>query len=715
MADNPVTAQNQMFVTWANEKQKGKALNDLALFAAEEGTTFRKKSIASRQTGYKDVDSNVNVRPTFTRDNYDFFRPEESTPKRRKEIASLCGVACEKVGLIQNVVDLMGDFACQGIEIVHKDEKAQKVAVSWSKRINLKDRAERFLNMLYSVGTVGVLKQTATLNNIDLKKIQDLISPDNINIDSSRPTTEIPIGYTYIHPNALEVIGGDMALFGMSKPQYGLTLPDSLNKKISAPSSPEERSIIANLPEEVVKAAKSKKPVPLGDNFSIHFYKKKDWQQFPNPMIYSILDDVMMLEKLKLADLAACDGAISSVRLWTLGNLEHKILPTPAAVAKLSDILSNNVGGGSYDLIWDATLDFKESSSDISKFLGEAKYTPTLNRIYAGLGIPPTLTGSSNGGGFTNNYISLKTLTERLEYGRSVLIAFLNEELAVLQKALGLREAFLVNFNRMTLSDEVAEKKLMLDLLDRNIISDETVLKRFGEFHEIEKSRVKEETKQRDEKEMPEKAGPYFLAVEDSLKQTLAQTGQVTPSQLGVRLKPKKAGEQTMLEQNIEAKKLSKSKTKKKPKGKSGQGRPKNSKDSGRRKQKTVKPKSSAEFVDISFWAKDAQSKISDVVMPQMLKFYGKTTARALSDKDLATAERVKFDILTQVKPFDSITEELVFTLAKGEANKNILVVYNNLVDNFLAKQGKSPSIDELRQLQIYAYSIYQGEVDGES
>ena len=60
------------------------------------------------------------------------------------------------------------------------------------------------------------------------------------------------------------------------------------------------------------------------------YYKKDDWMLWSNPMIYAILDDIMMLEKMKLADIAALDGAISNIRLWKLGSLEEKILPTKA-------------------------------------------------------------------------------------------------------------------------------------------------------------------------------------------------------------------------------------------------------------------------------------------------------------------------------------------------------------------------------------------------
>ena len=49
--------------------------------------------------------------------------------------------------------------------------------------------------------------------------------------------------------------------------------------------------------------------------------------------------------------------------------------------------------------------------------------------IYAALGIPPTLTGTFGASGTTNNFISLKTLTERLNYVRSIVINFWEEQI----------------------------------------------------------------------------------------------------------------------------------------------------------------------------------------------------------------------------------------------------------------------------------------------
>ena len=139
----------------------------------------------------------------------------------------------------------------------------------------------------------------------------------------------------------------------------------------------------------------------------------------------------------------------------------------------------SNPGGGSFDLIWGPELDFKESGTNVHQFLGSTKYEPVLNNIYAGLGVPPTLTGSATSSGFTNNYISLKTLVQRLEYGREVLRSFWEKEIEIVQKAMGFRLPAKVMFDRMVLSDESSEKALLIQLVDRGIISYETIQERF--------------------------------------------------------------------------------------------------------------------------------------------------------------------------------------------------------------------------------------------
>ena len=162
------------------------------------------------------------------------------------------------------------------------------------------------------------------------------------------------------------------------------------------------------------------------------------------------------------------------------------------------------------DMVWGPELKFTESQSQVYRFLGSEKYQPVLTSIYAGLGIPPTLTGAAGGGGYTNNYVSLKTLVERLEYGREILSTFWRKEIAIVQKAMGFRYPAEIHFDSIVLSDEAAQKKLLMDLADRDIISQETLLERFREIPSIEKVRVKREVRDRDtEAFTPQKASPY--------------------------------------------------------------------------------------------------------------------------------------------------------------------------------------------------------------
>ena len=371
-----------------------------------------------------------------------------------------------------------------------------------------------------------------------------------------------------------------------------------------------------SLPPDVLKALKdgTGKVALDPDKVSVFHYKKDDWLVWANPMIYAILDDVIMLEKMKLADVAALDGAISNVRLWSLGDIDNKILPTKASINKLRNILASNVGGGTMDLVWGPELKFTESSTQVYRFLGKEKYEPVLTNIYAGLGVPPTLTGMANGsGGFTNNFISLKTLVERLQYGRDVLVSFWQEEIERVRKAMGFRLPAKVHFDQMVLSDEASEKNLLIQLVDRNIISAETVVERFGEIPEIEKIRIRREERDRQVESIPQKASPYHNPQHrNDLEKIALQKDNMSPEDLGLvpstetgghpltnpndrrsdeKIQEKKEEmqdkqddrDQKKLEQKVEKQEKDFD-----PTGRPEDGRPKNSRDKQKRKQREV-------------------------------------------------------------------------------------------------------------------------------
>jgi hypothetical protein len=729
MTDNPnktnaaipnaeILPPEQAYVTWGDENldDKRAALNE-ASKALDEFTVIDKSTANNSRyrLDFSNLDGPTSGRPGLTRSDYDYFRPEESIPTHIKGILNKADVVYNRVGLVKNVIDLMGDFACQGIRLVHPNKRIERFYRNWFDKVSGEERSERFLNNLYRVGNVVINRQTAKISvKVEDSLYKSVGSPDLI-INQNEPKVEkreIPWKYTFIDPIYVDVIGGSLSSFVQNK-TYSIVIPAGLRKIINSPKNDAERKIIDQLPLAIIDAAKTKKPYVLDPEKTLVFhYKKDDWKTWAYPMIYSIMDDINVIEKLKLADLAALDGAISNIRIFKLGSLEHKIAPTPAAASKLSSILQNNVGGGTIDLVWGPDIEMLESKTNVHQFLGEGKYTPHLNSVYAGLGIPPTLTGTYGAAGTTNNFISLKTLTQRLQYGRKVLMAFWKKEIAMVQKAMGFRFPAKIEFDRMDLSNEEAEKALLIQLADRNIVSDELIQRVFGFDPETEKTRLNRENRERKNKRMVNKAGPFFDAnFENTAKKMAMQLGLATPSQIGIDLDKKKKGEMNAVEIKtqfppIKTSPLGGDNSSKSLPGQPQQGRPRNSKDSNKRKTKEFSPQTGA---SLNIWSLDTQDKISNIVNPILLEFYNKKNMRSLANTEYEEAEATKAKIFFSIEPFAEVTTELVLsklnTINSIEINTKYYQYqqFNKAINNEL---NRPLTAEETKYTKSYLYQL---------
>ena len=705
---------SEAYVCWGDDlASKQNALKTSSECLEEYGLYNASAAYRGRTNDYSNLLPNISGKPGLTRGGYDYFRPDEAVPQKIKEIIKRAEDIYQKVGLVKNVIDLMADFAVQGIKPVHRNKRIERFYRKWFKKINGKDRSERFLNNLYKSANVVINRQTA---KISLKTADDFFranatadtteqDEDRINVDKR----EIPWRYTFIDPFYVNVSAGSLSSF-VGKKRYELVIPAALRKIINSPKTENEKLIISSLPTQIINAAQNKKPYPLDPEKTLVFhYKKDDWQSWAYPMIYSIMDDITVIEKLKLADMAALDGAISNIRIFKLGSLEHKIAPTKAAASKLSSILQNNVGGGTLDLVWGPDIELLESNTNVHQFLGEGKYTPHLNSVYAGLGIPPTLTGTYGAAGTTNNFISLKTLTQRLQYGRDTLVSFWEKEFELVQKAMGFKYAAKIEFDRMDLSNEEAEKALLIQLADRNLISDELLQSRFGFDPDIEKIRLNRENRDRASERMVPKSGPWYDPMfEEGMKKVALQIGLATPSQVGLELEKKKPGEKTVLEMKVPTSPLGNS-VKDSPeslKGQPQQGRPKNSKDTEKRKTKQFTPQTGAK---LQLWADSAQETISEIVNPILLDFYDRKNMRSLSSTQYTEAEELRTKILLSCEPYENIDENLVNKLLSNINNdktNSIFPYYIQFLNSMISSYSRELTVNELKQVKSYFYSM---------
>jgi len=620
---------NEEMITWSDDEPNSKSAA-MSKFSEsiEAYSGLNKSSGSSFYRNFIDIEPNKSVKPGFTRNDYYAFRPEEAVPNEQRRIIKMCMDAYDKVGIIRNIIDLMGDFGSQGIQIVHRDKSVEKFYQQWFKSVNGKERSERFLNNLYKCGNVIIYrsyaKVTPQLNNY-MKSIASDIKVEVPNAEKN----VIPWRYNFFNPLTVAMKNGNLSLF-MGLKNFSIKA-DNFFDKFQSGNIPSH--VLESLPKNVKESLlNGERDIPLDpERLGVFYYKKDDWRQWANPMIYAILDDIIMLEKMRLADLSALDGAISNIRLWTLGNLEYKILPNKAAINKLRDILASNVGGGTMELVWGPELSFTESSSEVYKFLGSEKYTSVLNSIYAGLGVPPTLTGmATNGGGFTNNFISLKTLVERLQYGRDQLARFWEKELEIVRKAMGFRYKAHIQFDQMTLSDESAEKNLLIQLADRDIISHETLIERFKEIPDIERIRLKREMEKRDTVGPP-KASPFH-----------------------------NANQKFELEKIDKQAKVAKQNAPKSPTAPNPNGRPLLKQDTNVRKKRVDKPKSKPGVAELLVWSETAWENISNTINDSFLDIKQKKNLRQLTKSEISEIENIKLDVLTNIPIMSNINEKAI-------------------------------------------------------
>lgn len=717
----------ESFVTWDDAQSFQRA--SASYNKAQEQARPIHRSSASISDRFRDIDSNTSVRDSYSNLDYEYFRPNESVPKRHKDIIGACMEAYKKVSIVRQVIDMMGDFCAQGIRVVHPNKSIERFYQAWFDKVDGPERSERFANLFYRTGNVVMKRATAKIDESISADWKRSIAQTDLDPPEEYQTgpMEIPIKYSFLNPLSLEVVGEELAAF-TGEVKYVLRMPNRVSSVLNSGLFGLDPSMLfENVPDDIKGAIKNNQKYLLlkNEKLLVYHYKKDDWEIWAYPMLYSLLEDLIYLKKMKLADLTALDGIISHIRIWKLGSLEHKIFPTDAAIARLSNILLNHVAGGAMDFIWGPDLTIEETSTDLYKFLGSEKYQAVITSIHSGLGIPASMSGA--GGTFANNFMSLRTIIERLEYGRSMLYKLWMDEIKLVQKAMGFRYPAQIVFKNMNFQDETAEKALWLQMSDRNLISDETLQDKFGAIPEIERIRLRRENESRKEGKSP-KVSPYHDAEPElSLKKIALQRGLITPGESGIELEDREPGEKNMLEIQEEQFKMEQKQKKEqlankpKPVGRSGQGRPKTSKDSTKRKTRTVKPNSKAyvdEFINLTLYSNQLQKLIHENTTPFFLEKFGKSNLRQLTQAEEKEMDDFKHCLLYQIPYTEVACEELVMnTLANIESmeyDNNAFMLYRQLVADFGRVRGTEPTHEDIKQLRNMVYASIEIDFDND-
>jgi len=402
-------------------------------------------------------------------------------------------------GIVKNIIDLCSDFSSEGISFVHPNAQEEKFWNIWAEKVRLFDRSERYANNLLKAGFVVIKRMRGNLT------IGAPFMEREVSINS------IPIQYVFINPEQIRLYGseqegGIITVFQIPETvKYGYV--DKLDKEMQG-------KLEDSMSPAIKRAKKEGKNYVIlnPDNIWVDFFKKDDWQTYPDPIHFAAIPDLEFYERMREMDIATMQGVINVIRIWKLGQVlpnGQVAKPSPASVAKLKELLDQTMGGGVADIIWDSMINLENTYPPVGEILGSQKYEYIKNEILSDFGIPEVLISGKGPGSFSNQFLVLRSLIEKLEYVRSKIKNWVLSEVTTIMKSLGWAERPKLVFTNMSLRDEATLQRLIIQLFDRGILSKRTALKFFYEDWKVEESAIYSESRDEQEKPELESVGPF--------------------------------------------------------------------------------------------------------------------------------------------------------------------------------------------------------------
>jgi hypothetical protein len=609
----------------------------------------------------------IRTRPAYYKENYLSERPNEILPISFRDVIHACRSSYLRMGIIRNVIDLMTDFACEDLQIVHPDKKVEAFFKVWMTKVNFPEAISEFVRHFLIDGNVVVKRTLAKLSRpveeqwVERTLAQD--DPEKLYTENQPNKREIPWRYNFLNVAALYWLGGDVARMNGER-QLAFRPGQQLINELKSPGDAFQQVFRDKIPDNARNALldkfnKNKGLVPLDmDALYVAHNKKDSWEDWAPPFLYCVLSDIAYKDKLRQAEISAMDGWMNCIRLWKIGDHKEGFLPAEGAIDKLITILDTNTGGGTIDIVWDSLIDMKDYYPPVEKILGSDKFKEVDRDILIALGIPEVLIGGA-GANFSNSWIQLKTLVEKLKYVRGIVSDWVHRELNLVCQAMDIAIAPKARFNQINLEDENVARKLIVGLFDRGIISAEAVLNIYGEDFLIEIERIKRETKVFNQSNIDVK-GPFDT-----------QPSGTTPTQ--------------------------------------PPGRPSQTQDVNR---KTRNPKVRRAAASLITYAFKCIELIDENIIPPYTQSLGISDGRNLTKNHRREIDKIRQLVLANMKFEDNLSPDLIMEAALNTINVN-LDVFKYIQNKVNSCQGEL-TLENKKMLEATAWAEFYTNQDGD-
>jgi hypothetical protein len=486
-------------------------------------------------------------------------------------IIAQCHMAYLGYGIVRNIVDLYSDFATEGIDIEHPDASVRNFYRTWARKVGLEERAHNMFLNLFVGGNVFVHRRWATLNDNEKRAMKRSEAAENVGDmlvvrGRSKDTTidgreggfidwflsnkgdliskqtkkkaksaapkaapapaaeehlpenegqKIPWGYTFLNPLQMEMRGRKIR--GDSYWIMALDKRDALDvaRGLGMRSSQDLGTTEVNIPREFLTRINAYQgpgsgyaaEITLNDEelAVVQAPGKWDWFDWAVPFVFPCLRALTYKDMLRTMEMRACQSIINAVFLYKLGSLKDGFPAEDEHFERLADMLQ--MPGSVMNILWNDQITAEVIQPSVEGIFDIDKHDSADRDIMTALGVPEVLVGGK-GGNYSNSYIAVATVLERLESYRNKVKEWLMGELKIIADAMGFQKLPTVKFGRTSLQDEKAYQAFITGLYDRNIVSADTVLREIETDVETEAAKMQEENAIREEGVL-EMRGPF--------------------------------------------------------------------------------------------------------------------------------------------------------------------------------------------------------------
>lgn len=477
----------------------------------------------------------------------------------------------EKEPVVYKCITLLAYLANDTFTISSENKKVEIALKEWWRSIRGGDFLKYFFLEYFRSGNVPVLKT----------KVKYV--PKNVTTKSEERFEKITGGYTILNPLNISIKSTNVPGIKQSYLELGddfiSLLRDGSNIKKLKDAFPEELvSLMSSGSGEIALPS---------DMFTMLTKDKQPYEEWALPLTSHAFEPLDYKQSLREMDKSTTSGVRNRILKVTIGSDNFPVIDN-----KELTVLASKFKNPSKNLtiFWNHTLKMEYIEPNLNS-LNIDKYNPALNDIRAAYGISSVLLGE-NGDSAGNNTLCLKGMMEILEEARETFLSWFFREINdVANIIIGTKEDEVsVKFGTLNLKDENDFFRVVMQMIDRQVISYETAMETMGYYFPKEVKRLETEKKLREEK--------GILMAQKAPTQG-ANSGDADPSQTG--------------------------------------GRPKGGEKEGERKESQDKPKTPSGIKTVSRLKKEVAIAIAD---KQSVKDIKRIVSQCLDDLNLEDSEK---------------------------------------------------------------------------